>query len=193
MTAASGDRCFGHAPDSPPEAWDRHVSVGISHPSDDPAHHRTFAIVAARHEGMGWVAHLTEGNHNDQPRPETVGLQIPDRARAFPTVAECLGDALAMLVRMVDGDANTAAAGRIDGRQPRVNDRRKQFEVVFVPTDGRPEEALDAAVDQKDAQDLFAGFCATLNGIEPPARRPGNVELRDTGPLRRVMEQFPVT
>jgi hypothetical protein len=73
-----------------------------------------------------------------------------------------------------------------------VNDRRKQFEVVFVPADDGPDVGLDAAVDQKDAQELFAKRCEELARDPRPDRRRGIVELRDTGPLRRVMERFPI-
>ncbi|MBA3416058.1 MAG: hypothetical protein H0U10_12620 [Chloroflexia bacterium] len=88
---------------------DRHLRVGVSHPSGDPARHRTFEVRAAYRAGSGWVAHLAEENPNDQVLAAAVSLRGPDRAAAFPTAAACLGDAVAMLVRMVDGDA--AAVG----------------------------------------------------------------------------------
>jgi hypothetical protein len=112
MTGDAGAGRFGHAVGSSQDARHRHVAVGISHPSDDPARHRNFGVVADYREGVGWVAHLTEDDHNDQPRMEPVGLHAPDRSTAFPTAAECLGDAVAMLVRMVDGDAELDTATR---------------------------------------------------------------------------------
>jgi hypothetical protein len=84
---------------------DRHLRVGVSHPSGDPARHRTFEVRAALREDSGWVAHLTEDDPNDQPLADAVSLHGADRPEAFPTAAACLGDAVAMLVRMVDGDA----------------------------------------------------------------------------------------
>ncbi len=73
-----------------------------------------------------------------------------------------------------------------------MNDRRKQFEVVLVRADGGPDVHLDAAVDQKDAQELFAARCEELAGNRGTGRSRGSLELRDTGPLRRVMESVQV-
>jgi len=84
---------------------ERHLRVGVSHPSGDPARHRAFDVRASYKEGIGWVADLAEENLNDQLRSGTVVLRGVDRAEGFPTAAACLGDAVAMLVRMVDGDA----------------------------------------------------------------------------------------
>jgi hypothetical protein len=91
---------------TPPNAQgERHLRVGVSHPAGDPARHRTFDIRASYKDGVGWVAHLAEENSNDQLLAGVVELRGTDHAESFPTVAACLGDAVAMLVRMVDGDA----------------------------------------------------------------------------------------
>ena len=88
------------------ERRDRHIRVGVSHPSDDPARHRVFEVRAAYDEAArGWVARVGEQNPNEQvdgwgPRPDDGG-----RTRAFPTAAACLGDAVAAIVAMVDRDA----------------------------------------------------------------------------------------
>ena len=88
------------------ERRDRHIRVGVSHPSDDPARHRVFEVRAAYDAAAGgWVARVGEQNPNEQldgwgPRPDGGG-----RARAFPTAAACLGDAVAAVVAMVDREA----------------------------------------------------------------------------------------
>jgi hypothetical protein len=92
-----------------PEVWrspDRHILLGISHPSDDPARHRTFEIRAAYNiETRAWSARVGEQNLNEQR-----GDWEPHRANAngtprFPTAAACLGDAVARLIIMVDQEA----------------------------------------------------------------------------------------
>ncbi len=93
---------------SPAGRRDRHLRVGVSQPSGDPARHRSFEVRASYREGVGWVAHVAEENLNDQPLADAVSLRGSDRAEAFPTAAACLGDAVAMLVRMVDGDVAEA-------------------------------------------------------------------------------------
>ena len=88
------------------ERKDRHIRLGVSHPSDDPARHRVFEVRAAYDEAAGgWVARVGEQNPNEQldgwgPKPDGGG-----RARAFPTAAACLGDAVAAVVAMVDREA----------------------------------------------------------------------------------------
>ena len=91
------------ADDDRGERRDRHLRVGVSHPSGDPAGQRAFDIVATYDEAAGgWVARVGEQNLHQQlqgwgPRPSD-----GDRARAFPTPAACLGDAVAAVVAMVD-------------------------------------------------------------------------------------------
>ena len=86
------------------ERSDRHLRVGVSHPSGDPARHRVFEIRAA-YDGAagGWVARVGEENANEQLQgwdPSAEGS-----VRGFPTAAACLGDAVATVVAMVDREA----------------------------------------------------------------------------------------
>ena len=86
---------------------DRHIRLGVGHPSDDPARHRVFEIRASYSAAAGgWVAQVAEQNANEQfqgwrERPEEGG-----REAAFPTPASCLGDAVAFIVAMVDREAD---------------------------------------------------------------------------------------
>src|SRR5215207_195422 len=71
---------------------DRHLLLGISHATDDPARHRTFEVRAAFDVETGeWSARVGEQNLNEQR-----GDWEPHRANAngtpqFPTAAACLG------------------------------------------------------------------------------------------------------
>ena len=98
----SGDAPAPPAWSAPSARGERHLRVGVSHPSGDPARHRAFDVRASYREGVGWVADLAEENLNDQPLAGAVALRGADRAQGFPTAAACLGDAVAVLVRMVD-------------------------------------------------------------------------------------------
>ena len=93
-----------------PTFWhpaDRHVRVGISHASDDPARHRTFEIRATYDVALqGWVADVGEQNLNEQ-RGDWVRLLNDDPRRSFPTAAACLGHVMAILVAAFDQDAET--------------------------------------------------------------------------------------
>ena len=88
------------------ERRDRHIRLGVSHPSDDPARHRVFEARAAYDAGAGgWVARVGELNANEQldgwgPPPGDEGAP-----RAFPTPAACLGNAVEALVAVVDREA----------------------------------------------------------------------------------------
>ena len=85
---------------------DRHIRVGVSHPSGDPARHRVFEVRASYSDAAGgWVAQVGEQNLNEQL--EGWGPELGDggRARSFPTAAACLGDAVTLLVAMVDREA----------------------------------------------------------------------------------------
>lgn len=92
------------------ERRDRHILVGVSHPSGDPSLHRAFDIRASYDETAGgWVAGVGEQDANGQlrgwgPRPADGHL-----ARAFPTPAACLGDAVAAVVAKVDREAAGSA------------------------------------------------------------------------------------
>jgi hypothetical protein len=92
-----------------PEVWrppDRHILVGISHPSDDPARHRIFEIGATYDAETGaWSARVGEQNLNEQRGDWEPELVDADGAPRFPTAAACLGDAVARLMTIVDQDA----------------------------------------------------------------------------------------
>ena len=95
-----------------PAQWhrpDRHISLAVSHPSDDPSRHRVFEIRAAFDPAAGgWVAHAGEQDLNEQ-RGAWEPLSGANRQiRAFPTAASCLGDAVAAIVAMADKDAEDA-------------------------------------------------------------------------------------
>ena len=92
-----------------PDVWrlpDRHILVGISHPSGDPARHRTFEIRATYDAEAGaWSARVGEQNLNEQRGDWEPELVDADGALRFPTAAACLGDAVARLMSIVDQDA----------------------------------------------------------------------------------------
>jgi hypothetical protein len=92
-----------------PEVWrppDRHILVGISHSSDDPARHRIFEIRATYDAETGaWSARVGEQNLNEQRGDWEPELVDANGAPRFPTAAACLGDAVARLMTIVDQDA----------------------------------------------------------------------------------------
>ena len=96
-----------------PQVWhppDRHILLGISHPSDDPARHRTFEIRASYDAETGtWSARVGEQNLNEQRGDWDPSLADADGAPRFPTAAACLGDAVTRLMTMVDLDAHDTA------------------------------------------------------------------------------------
>ena len=88
---------------------DRSIRIGVSHPSGDPVLHRVFEVRASYDETVGgWMARVGEENANEQVDGWGVGLNPVGRARAFPTPATCLGDAVAALVATVDREAAEA-------------------------------------------------------------------------------------
>lgn len=96
-----------------PERWkagDRHILLGVSHPSDDPTRHRTFEIHASYNvSARGWVARAGEQNHNEQ-RGAWEAVRAPmERAPVFPTAAACLGHAVSVIVAEVDEQADNEA------------------------------------------------------------------------------------
>ena len=109
--APPGDR--GAAGD-PLDRRDRRLRVGVGHPSDDPARHRAFEVRATyRAAAGGWVAQIREENRNEQLE-EGLGGQAVDTVadgppRAFSTPAECLGDAVAGLVALIEREADDPA------------------------------------------------------------------------------------
>ena len=98
-----------------PAQWhrpDRHISLAVSHPSDDPSRHRVFEIRAAFDPAAGgWVAHVGEQDRNDQRGAWEPLSSAAHQTRAFPTAAACLGNAVAAIVAMVDQDAAPADDG----------------------------------------------------------------------------------
>jgi hypothetical protein len=93
-----------------PEVWcppDRHILVGISHPSDDPARHRIFEIRATYDAETGaWSARVGEQNLNEQRGDWEPELVDANGAPRFPTAAACLGDAVTRLMTIVDQDSH---------------------------------------------------------------------------------------
>jgi hypothetical protein len=91
-----------------PEAWrpaDRHISLGVSHPSNDPSRHRVFEVRAVFDDRSGgWVAQVGEQNLNEQ-RGEWAPLQRDESWGVFSSPAECLGHAVTIIVTAVDREA----------------------------------------------------------------------------------------
>ena len=80
---------------------DRHLRIGIGHPSGDPARHRVFEVRAAHDAAAGgWVARVAEQNPNEQRE-----ACAASGGRAFASPAACFGDAVAGLVALVDREA----------------------------------------------------------------------------------------
>lgn len=81
---------------------DRHIVVGVSHPSGDPARHRVFEV-RARYvaEAAGWIAETAEQNANEQPGLATAAA---NGAPVFADPATCLGAAVAAVVARVERD-----------------------------------------------------------------------------------------
>jgi hypothetical protein len=93
-----------------PAVWrpaDRHILLGVSHPSDDPARHRVFEVRAVfDHDAGGWIAEVGEQNLNEQ-RGAWEALPSPEGVpRVFPTAATCLGAAVTTLIDTVDREAD---------------------------------------------------------------------------------------
>jgi hypothetical protein len=92
-----------------PRVWrlpDRHILLGVSHASDDPALHRVFEVRASFDaEAGGWFARVGEQNLNEQR--EAWGPQLTNESAPlpFPTVAACLGNAVSSIIAMVDREA----------------------------------------------------------------------------------------
>jgi hypothetical protein len=106
----SDDRAASDVPPRPQvlRPADRHILLGVSHDSNDPARHRTFEIRATYDAGAhGWIAQVGEQNLNEQ-RGDWAPLSGDDRPSSFPTAAACLGHAVAALVATFDQneDAN---------------------------------------------------------------------------------------
>jgi hypothetical protein len=88
---------------------DRHILLGVSHHTNDPARHRTFEIRASYDAARGgWVARVGEQNLNEQRGAWEPSLEDADARPVFLTAAACLGDAVATIVARVDHEANDA-------------------------------------------------------------------------------------
>jgi hypothetical protein len=85
----------------------RHILLGVSHASDDPARHRDFEIRATYDQAAnGWVAQVAEQNRNEQPGARAAEVLMDGiRSHVFPAVATCLGDAVTSVVTLVDREA----------------------------------------------------------------------------------------
>ncbi len=96
----------GRADDRPGERRDRHVLVGVSHPTGDPARHRVFEIRAVHHEETGgWTARVGEQDRNDQLGRWDAEADRRLNEKTFATPAACIGDAVATIVAEVDREA----------------------------------------------------------------------------------------
>ena len=85
----------------------RHILLGVSHSSNDPARHRNFEVRAVFDAMTGeWIARVAEQNRNEQRGVWGADLTDSERSPTFPTAAACLGNAVAMLVAMVDREAD---------------------------------------------------------------------------------------
>lgn len=93
-----------------PEIWratDRHLLLGVSHPSDDPTRHRTFELRASYIVASnGWIARVAEQNVNEQRGDWERAAVSGDLALAYPTAAICLGRAVTWVLEAVDRDAD---------------------------------------------------------------------------------------
>jgi hypothetical protein len=85
----------------------RHILLGVSHASNDPARHRDFEIRATYAQAAnGWVAQVAEQNRNEQPGAWAAEVLMDGmRSHVFPTAATCLGDAVTRVVTLVDREA----------------------------------------------------------------------------------------
>ena len=85
---------------------DRHILLGVSHVSNDPARHRTFELRATYDVVSGeWLARVGEQNLNEQRGPWEPDLADAIQSQGFPTAAACLGDAVARVIAMVDQES----------------------------------------------------------------------------------------
>jgi hypothetical protein len=93
-----------------PDVWrppDRHILLGVSHASGDPARHRNFEIRASYDAGSGgWTARVSEQNLNEQRGDWEGQLTGGGPAQLFPTPAACLGETVGRLIAIVDQQAD---------------------------------------------------------------------------------------
>jgi hypothetical protein len=95
-----------------PDVWrlpDRHILLGVSHASGDPARHRNFEVRASYDvESGGWTARVSEQNLNEQRGDWEGQLTGGGPAQLFPTPAACLGETVGRLIAIVDQQADDA-------------------------------------------------------------------------------------
>jgi hypothetical protein len=95
-----------------PDIWrppDRHILLGVSHASGDPARHRNFEIRASFDaESGGWTARVSEQNLNEQRGDWEGQLTGEGPMQVFPTPAACLGETVGRLIAIVDQEAHDA-------------------------------------------------------------------------------------
>lgn len=89
-----------------PQIWrhpDRHVTVAISHASNDPGRHRAFQIRASFDaEREGWQAFVSSRNNNEQYGEWS---RLPGvNGEVFPTPAACIGHAATVLIAAFDNE-----------------------------------------------------------------------------------------
>jgi hypothetical protein len=93
-----------------PDVWrppDRHILLGVSHGSGDPARHRNFEIRASYDaESGGWTARVSEQNLNEQRGDWEQRLTGEGPVPVVPTAAACLGEAVGRLIAIVDREAD---------------------------------------------------------------------------------------
>ena len=97
-----------------PRRWqpaERHILLGVSHASNDPARHRVFEIRASFHGERGeWVAQVGEQNLNEQRGTWQASLSDEGLTEGFATAAACLGHAVETVIAAVDAEAETSPA-----------------------------------------------------------------------------------
>jgi hypothetical protein len=105
-TPLHGGAHTGHSNDRG-ERRPRHILLGVSHASNDPARHRHFEIRATYDQAAdGWVAQVAEQNRNEQPGAWAAEVLMDGiRSHVFPTAATCLGDAVTSIVTLFDQEA----------------------------------------------------------------------------------------
>lgn len=85
----------------------RHIQLGVSHPSGTPDRHRTFEIRAIYDTTSGgWVAEVGEQDRNAQRGDWETATPAGRWQQAFPSPAACLGHAVTMIVALVDRAAS---------------------------------------------------------------------------------------
>ena len=129
----------------------RHILLGVSHASNDPARHRDFAIRATYDQAAnGWVAQVAEQNRNEQPGAWAAEVLMDGiRSHVFPTAAACRGCR-----------DERRHPGRPGGLGPRSRQRSWPRRYVHQPAPSRP------------------GSVRRSRGLPHPLADEGKVQLR---------------